>query len=125
MEFTQFVRRPFAVEAVEITMLNIEEIAKLIGELRVKDGVIYIGLNHRTIPNVDRAYVGWWMTRMGNNYRCYSPKTFQHQFIDYQDSIEFVFDGSDEWEDDEDEEISENVSEVENVEEVEPVLAVE
>jgi hypothetical protein len=103
MEFTQYVRRPFAVEAVEITMLNIEEIAKLIGELGVKDGVIHIALNRRIIPNVDRAFVGWFMTRMGNNYRCYSPKTFSHQFIDYQDSIEFVFDGSDEFEEDEEE----------------------
>lgn len=113
MEFSKFVRRPFAVEAVEITKLNIEEIARLVGELRVKEGVIYISLDRRIIPNVGQAYVGWWMTRMGDNYRCYSPKTFNHQFIDYEPSITFIFDGSDE---DIDEEMDETLEEPETVE---------
>lgn len=82
MEFTTFSRKPFVVEAVEITDENIEEVAKLIGTdgVRVKDEVKYIALDKRIVPNIHRAYVGWWLTRMGDNLRCYSPKIFEEQF---------------------------------------------
>lgn len=80
MDFQTFSRKPFAVEAVQITEENIEEVAKLIGEVRVKDDVKYIALDKRIVPNIHRAYVGWWLTRMADNLRCYSPKIFEEQF---------------------------------------------
>lgn len=82
MEFIQFVRKPFAVDAVEITVENMEEVAELIGDVRTKGEVTYIQLDRRIIPNVGRAYVGWWLTRLGDNYRCYAPKVFNEQFIE-------------------------------------------
>lgn len=92
MEFTYFVRRPFAVEAVEITLDNMEEVAKLIGTVRRKSDSLYIAIDGRLVPNVKRAYVGWWLTRLADNYRVYSPKLFKAEFIDYEDSITFTFD---------------------------------
>lgn len=81
MEFTDFVRKPFSVEAVEVTEENIAEIAELVGTLRYKDnGVPYIAVDRRLVPNIYRVYPGFWMTRMGDNIRCYSKKIFKEQF---------------------------------------------
>lgn len=81
MEFTTFVRKPFVVEAVEITKENIAEVAELVGTLREKDnGQPYIQVDRRLVPNVFRVYPGFWMTRMGDNIRCYSKRIFEEQF---------------------------------------------
>ncbi len=53
MEFTTFVRKPFTVDAVEVTEENIAEIAELVGVLRQKeDGAPYIHVDRRLIPNI-------------------------------------------------------------------------
>lgn len=82
MEFKTFIRRPFQVEAIEITEENLEEVAALVGQIRTKDGATFIALDRRIIPNVHRAYVGWYLTCLGENYRCYAPKVFTEQFIE-------------------------------------------
>lgn len=91
MEFNQYVRRPFAVEAIEITADNLQEVADLVGKVETKGDTTYISLDRRIIPNIGRAYVGWFMTRLGDNYRCYAPKVFRAQFIDYEALITFRF----------------------------------
>lgn len=79
--FDKFVRKPFVVEAVEVTAENIEQLAKFIGAFRKKDdGTPYIAVDRRLIQNVYRVYPGFWMTRMGDNVRCYSRKIFMDQF---------------------------------------------
>jgi len=89
MEFTTFVRKPFVVEAVEITTDNIEEVAKHVGDLRHKeDGTPFILVDRRLVPNVFRVYVGFYMTKMGENVRCYSRKIFREQFIVKDDNLE-------------------------------------
>lgn len=81
MEFKTFVRKPFTVEAVEVTKENIEELAPLIGTLRTKDdGTPYIQVDRRLVPNIYRVYPGFWMTKMGDNVRCYSKRIFNEQF---------------------------------------------
>lgn len=98
MDYVHYVRRPFEVDAVEITEDNIAEIAKLVGELKFKDDTTYIQLDRRIIPNVTKAYIGWFMTKLetdsGTNYRCYSPKAFHEQFIEHAPTIEFSFEGT-------------------------------
>ncbi|MBA3551186.1 hypothetical protein H0W32_03190 [Patescibacteria group bacterium] len=80
-DFTTYVRKPFTVEAVEITEENIGEIAKYIGELKETDtGKPYIFIDRRVIPNVFRVTPGFFMTRMGDHLRCYSHKVFLEQF---------------------------------------------
>lgn len=89
MEFKTFVRKPFTVEAVEVTEENIAEIAEIVGTLRKKDnGTPYIQVDRRLVPNVFRVYPGYWMTRMGDNIRCYSKKIFTEQFLPSNDDIE-------------------------------------
>lgn len=84
LEFERFVRKPFVVESTVITAENIDAIAKLVGVdgvTKVKDGEKFIPLDRRVIPNMNRAYIGWHFTRMDENYRCYSPRIFEQQFL--------------------------------------------
>src|SRR5689334_15450365 len=83
MDFTTFVRKPFTVEAVKITAENIGEVAKYVGDLKEKDdGTPYILVDPRLVPNVERVYAGFFMTKMGDNVRCYSAKIFNEQFVE-------------------------------------------
>lgn len=82
MEFSTYTRKPFVVEATCITAENIEDVAKLIGDIRTKDdGTPFIVVNRRIIPSISRVYIGYWLTQMGDNLRCYSDKVFTEQFI--------------------------------------------
>lgn len=88
MDFKNFVRKPFKVEAVEITTDNIGEVAELVGTLREKeDGTPFIQVDRRLVPNVYKVYPGFWMTRMGNNIRCYSGHIFNAQFVEVDEDI--------------------------------------
>lgn len=97
LEFDRFVRTPFAVKATKITEENIEEVAKLVGDVRTKNDERYIALDRRIVPNVGRAFVGWWVTLLGDNLRCYSPKVFAEQFMEMPETqpVAFTF-GEDE-----------------------------
>lgn len=99
MEFHTFVRKPFTVEAVEVTDDNIEQIAPFVGALRHKDnGQPYIQVDKRLVPNIYRVYPGFWMTKMGDNIRCYSRRIFEEQFIknnaDIQPWVDFMTQGA-------------------------------
>lgn len=98
LDFDRFIRTPFAVKATKITDENIEEVAKLVGEVRTKNDERYIALDRRIVPNVGRAYIGWWVTLLGDNLRCYSPKVFKEQFMEMPATqpVSFSFDGDDE-----------------------------
>lgn len=89
MEFTSFVRKPFVIEAVEVTTENIGELAKFIGTLRKKEnGTPYIQVDRRLVPSIFRVYPGFWMTKMDDNIRCYSKRTFLEQFVQSTPEIE-------------------------------------
>jgi hypothetical protein len=81
MEFMEFIRKPFTVDAIQITEANMKEVAKLVGSVKTKDGVTFISLDRRIVPNVHRAYIGWYLTRLDDNYRVYAQKLFEAQFI--------------------------------------------
>lgn len=90
LEFSSFVRKPFTVDAVRITEANIAEIAEFVGEVRYLDEdqkKPYIHVNRRLVPNVLKVYPGFWMTRMGDNIRCYANKVFHEQFIEVESNI--------------------------------------
>lgn len=81
MEFNEFVRKPFIVEAIEINKENIAEMAKYIGDLDETDTRSpYIRVDRNLVPNVTRVYPGFYMTRMGDYVRCYSRRVFFEQF---------------------------------------------
>ena len=80
MEFEEFIRKPFVVEAVRVTEENIADIAEYVGDLREYNGQTYIRVDRRLVPKVARVEPGFWMTRMGDNIRCYSDEIFRAQF---------------------------------------------
>lgn len=88
MEYKTFVRKPFQVDVVQITEDNIDDCAELIGEVREEDGVAYILVDRRLVPNVPRAHIGFYMTRMGRKTRVFSPKLFKEQFMPINESLE-------------------------------------
>jgi hypothetical protein len=88
MELTQYVRKPFVVDAVEITAENIEEVAQYVGDLKHReDGTPYILVDRRLVPNVYKVYIGFFMTKMGENVRCYSRRIFKEQFMVSDDTV--------------------------------------
>lgn len=93
MEFKQYTRKPFSVEAVEITEDNFDTILNLVGSSKAKEGNhhtkegdVFIDLDRQLIPRVRRAYIGWYLTRLGAKYRCYSPILFNAQFIEDEET---------------------------------------
>jgi len=92
LEFTPYVRRPYQVEVLEITKANIEEVANTIGELKNKDdGNPYIVIDRRVVPSITRAYPGFFLTRVNDNYRCFAGKVFKNLFIEHAPIISFSF----------------------------------
>lgn len=89
VHFSDFVRKPFIVQAIEITEDNIEDLAEFIGTIRKKpNGTPYIQVERTLVPNIFQVYPGFWMTKMGENIRCYSRRAFKEQFIDSSPDIE-------------------------------------
>ena len=111
LQYENFVRKPFLVEATQVTEENMEELAKHIGEVRKKeDGTRYIFVDKRLVPNVYRVFPGFWVTRMGDNVRCYSEKVFHAQFTEFNTSWRDYFQGIPEEEDPEVEIVVKEVS---------------
>lgn len=89
MEFIEFIRKPFVIEAIRITAENIDDLAKYIGEVvENDDGTPYIEVDKRLVPGIPRVYLGFFMTRMGDHIRCYSPRVFHQQFTMLNDDIQ-------------------------------------
>ncbi len=86
LEFDRYVRTPFQVKAVRITEENIDEVAKLVGEVEVEEGKKFIAINRKIVPTIGRAFIGWYLTKSGDSLRCYSPKVFKQQFMTIEGS---------------------------------------
>jgi len=81
LEFKKYARKPFLVEAVEVTEKNMETIAELIGTIETRqDGTKFINVDPKKMPNVSRVYPGYWLTRVGKYMRCYKPRLFNERF---------------------------------------------
>lgn len=95
MEFTEYVRKPFKIEAIEITEENISEVAQYVGDLdETEDGTPFIRVDRSLVPGIPRVYLGFFMTRMGDYTRCYSRRVFFEQFVqntqDIQKWVDFL-----------------------------------
>jgi len=96
LQYSPYVRIPFAVQAILITPENIEELASVLGKLEVdENGEQFIRLDRRVVPNIKRARIGSWVTFVNDNYRCYTPKAFEDQFAPMEPTMVFSF-GDDE-----------------------------
>lgn len=92
IDFKMFVRKPFTVEAVRVTNENMEDLARMIGRV-ITDNLNrkVIEVDPEIVPNIPLVWPGYWVTRMGENIRCYSAKTFAEQFVKAtEESLELV-----------------------------------
>lgn len=81
IEFKNYKRKSFPIEAVEITEENMDAVAELIGEVvQDSEGVRSIVIQGNKVPHIRRAYVGWWLTNVDGQMRCYMPTVFADQF---------------------------------------------
>jgi hypothetical protein len=91
LEFTNYVRKPFSVQAIEVTEENIRDVARGLNIGVVKHdedtGAPYILVDKKKIPNVNRVHAGYFVTKMGNNVRCYNPQVFPQQFTEITPDI--------------------------------------
>lgn len=93
MEFKPFARRPFIIEAVQVTKDNIEEIAALgVGTVCTSSaGVPFIKVDRNVVPHVSRVYIGFWFTRTDRGQiRCYAKKVFDTQYAELDDAAYFA-----------------------------------
>lgn len=88
MDYLPFVRKPFEVQAVQVTTENIAEIATMIGRIRRNERGPYIQVNLKIVPNIPVVYPGYWVTKMGGNIRCYSERVFKQQFVETDPDIQ-------------------------------------
>jgi hypothetical protein len=90
MDFKDYVRKPFTIKAVEVTDENFEEVAAFCGKsIQVtQKGDRFILVNRRIIPTGTKIFVGWWITVMDDNIRCYPPRSFESQFTKATESGE-------------------------------------
>lgn len=83
LETTKYIRKPFNIDAVQVTATNIEEIAKWVdGETRTDDLGQYVKVRvHRPLNDRQtKAYIGDWVLYAGTGYKVYTPKAFANSF---------------------------------------------
>lgn len=80
-----YVRRPFQVQAFEITQDNIAELAPHVGELCDDDGTPFIKSDKKKVGNNFKVWPGFFATVLKGHVRCYSRKTFFEQFGELND----------------------------------------
>lgn len=87
-----YVRRPFQVQAFEITPDNIAELAPHVGELCDDKGTPYIKSDKKKVGNNFKVWSGFFATVLKGHVRCYSRKTFFEQFGELNDTTSPVVD---------------------------------
>lgn len=92
MDFKTYIRKPFEVEAIEVTKDNIKDLARQfkIGKVKYSDdGVPFILVDQSRVPNVEKVWPGYYVTKVGRtNVRCYTHKIFFSQFVQTNTEID-------------------------------------
>ena len=92
LETKKYIRKPFSIDAVQITATNVDEVAKWVdGEVRTDDLGQYVKVRvHRPLNDRQtKAYLGDWVLYAGTGYKVYTPKAFANSFE--QSSSESVY----------------------------------
>lgn len=86
----QYIRKPFTVNAVQVTLDNMEEVAKWCGGeiiIEKRGGrliqYIKVDVNRPLNDRQTKAFVEDWVLEAGTGYKCYSKKSFPSSFEKY------------------------------------------
>lgn len=84
IETTTYIRKPFEVEAVEVTEANIEEVKDWCqGNLQVEENgrqFIKVRVVRALNERQTKAYPGDWVLYAGTGFKVYTPKAFEKTF---------------------------------------------
>jgi hypothetical protein len=87
VESTTYVRKPFEVEAVEVTTDNVEEVAKWCDGKVLAEGddenpkqFVKVRVARALNERQTKAYPGDWVLYAGTGYKVYTPKAFAKTF---------------------------------------------
>lgn len=83
METEKYLRKPFEVEAVQVTAENIDEVAQWCkGEVKEQNGNKYIKVEVARTLNEKQtmAFIGDWILFAGTGYKVYTAKAFGKHF---------------------------------------------
>lgn len=84
LETTKYVRKPFYIDAVQVTAANISDVAAWAdGEVRTDNNKAkYVKVRvHRPLNDRQtKAFVGDWVLFAGTGYKVYTPKAFANSF---------------------------------------------
>lgn len=90
LETMKYARKPFYIDAVQVNVSNIRDVAKWSdGEVRSdSDGAQYVKVrvHHPLNERQTKAYLGDWVLFAGTGYKVYTPKAFANSFE--QSSVE-------------------------------------
>lgn len=92
LEISRWTRKPFDVEAVQVTKENYDEVAKWCqGTVVTGEGEgDYIKVRVLRVINErqTRAYVGDWVLYAGTGYKVYTDKAFRKSFVPFAANAE-------------------------------------
>lgn len=86
IETTKFARKPFFVDAVQVTAENMEQVAQWCkGDVRTEGSgeevkYVKVRVNRPLTDRQTKAYVGDWVLSAGSGYKVYTDKAFAKSF---------------------------------------------
>lgn len=93
LDVNQYARKPFTVQAVQVTQENIDDVAlwsdgKVVNE--ADSQFVKIDVRRPLHERQTKAYPGDWVLRAGQGFRVYNDSAFRNQFdkvVDVSDSV--------------------------------------
>lgn len=83
VEVKKYARKPFYVDAVQVTSENLEAVAEWCqGEVREKDGrkYVHVRVHHPLTERQTQAFVGDLVLYAGKGYKVYTTRAFEKSF---------------------------------------------
>ena len=87
VETTRYVRRPFYIEAVQVTENNMGEVAAwCVGNVLEKDSrsgpvsYVHVNVTHPVNERQTMAFVGDWVLKAGTTFKVYTTRAFEQNF---------------------------------------------
>lgn len=93
LQTTKFTRKPFEVDAVQVTAENIEEVAKWCqGEVITEDGqpCVKVRVLRALNDRQTKAFVGDWVLYAGTGYKVYIDKAFKKSFTEKSEELRTI-----------------------------------
>ena len=95
MEIKKYLRKPFSIEAVQVTPENMEEVAEWCGGTIMRNGTegknayIKVKVYRPVSVRQSQAFAGDWVLRAGKGFKVYNEAAFENTFyLDPEPAVE-------------------------------------